>query len=436
VNTGRHALSQRFLRVRALTTSLCEGLRPEDYRSQPEPEVSPPWWSLGHTSWFFARNLLQPAGRYRGEWQRFEYPLNSYYEGLGPRLPRHRRGAVTRPGTEEMLAYRGEVDDGVLDFLLKASEPEFQRLQPVLEIGIQHEQQHQELFLTEILAIRGADPEQLRAPYREAGRDPAARTAQPLRWTPCKGGLVAIGHRGAGFAWDNEQPEHRVFLADFEFGNRLVTCGDWLAFLADGGYRQPLLWLSNGWNQVQEQRIAAPRYWQQRSGSWSEWTLLGERPIDPAAPVCHVSFYEATAFAQWCSAQGGELRGARLPTEAEWEHAARSHGFDAARGNLLDDPPAWERLVPQAAEGRGDGIVQLAGDVWEWTTSHYEAFPGYRPFDGALTEYNGKFMDNQRVLRGGSLATPRDHVRASYRNFWPAWTRFQFSGVRLCRDLT
>lgn len=426
-----------FQRVRGLSLGLMEGLSEADWRVQSMADVSPPWWNLGHTSWFFARNLLHPAGRYRPEWQAFEYPLNSYYEGLGPRLERHRRGSVGRPGTEEVREYRAAVDAAVLAWIDDADPAAFAGLRHVLEIGLHHEQQHQELLLSEILHIRFSDPPELRRPYRLADPVPSAAAeapAVPHRFVPVAGGVVEIGHRGDGFCWDNELPAHRAFLADFALGNRPVTCGEWLQFMADGGYREPLLWLANGWARVQAERWQAPLYWQRRDGGFWHWTLLGWRPVRPAAPVCHVSFYEAEAYARWRSHQDGDARGARLPTEREWEHAARSAGLRPERGNLLDDAAVPDRLVPQPAAAGAAGLQQLAGDVWEWTSSHYEAYPGYRPFDGALMEYNGKFMDNQRVLRGGSLATPRDHLRVSYRNFWPGETRFQFTGLRLCQD--
>jgi len=402
--------------------TLCEPLAPEDYRVQPMPDVSPPWWNIGHTSWFFARNVLHDFGDYTPDFARFEFALNSYYEALGPRLARARRGSVARPTTAEVLDYRSRVDDAMTTLLARGGAEAWPEIALRTVIGLEHEQQHQELLLSEVLAIRAHDPPELRRPYCE----PRARTtapAAPMRFVPVTGGLTVIGAEGDGFAWDNELPRHRAWVDDFAIADRLVTCGEWLEFIAAGGYRQPLLWLSNGWDEVQAQGLQAPLYWEERDGAWWQWTLRGLQPVCPAAPVCHVSFYEADAFARWA--------GARLPTEREWELAAQRFGFAPDAGNLLDDRLEDDAL--QTVPARGDGVRQLAGDVWEWTTSHYEPYPGYRPFRDALSEYNGKFMDNQRVLRGGSFATPREHVRATYRNFWHARTRFQFTGVRLAR---
>lgn len=396
------------------------------------PDVSPPWWNLGHTSWFFARNVLHAFGRYEARWQRFEFPLNSYYEGLGPRLARAERGLVTRPTTEEILAYRREVDEALLALLDDLSDgPELARLSELVAIGRQHEQQHQELLMTEIQHIRWKCPVELRAPYRPRLKlaEPGALDVPPSRFVEVPGGRVEIGNLEGGWAWDNELPVHRAWLEDFALADRLVTNGEYLEFMQDGGYEQPLLWLSNGWAQAKAQGWWAPLYWREREGGWSHWTLAGERAVDPAEPVAHVSFYEAEAYARWA--------GARLPTEREWEHAARRAGFDPAKGVLLDGLED-SALGPTVASGTGalprGAFQQLAGPLWQWTSSHYEPYPGYRPFEGDLMEYNGKFMDNQRVLRGGSWATPRDHIRASYRNFWPADTRFQATGIRLARD--
>jgi ergothioneine biosynthesis protein EgtB len=307
--------------------------------------------------------------------------------------------------------------------LAEAPEEDWERLAFLVYTGIQHEQQHQELLLTEVKHILWSNAAPLREPYRSRRPQTAgSRTAPPeQRWVTVPGGLCEIGNVEGGWAWDNELPVHRFFLADFALANRLVTNGEYLELMADGGYEQPLLWLSNGWAKVQEEGWQAPLYWEEHDGRWQIWTLSGLRDLDPAEPVCHVSFYEADAYARW--------RGARLPTEREWEHAARGAGF--AGENFLDAGV----LHPTAAEANGHvDLLQLGGDVWEWTSNHYEPYPGYRPFDGNLMEYNGKFMDNQRVLRGGSCATPANHIRVSYRNFWPADARFQFTGIRLAQD--
>jgi ergothioneine biosynthesis protein EgtB len=422
----REALRHRFDSTRALSLELCRPLSAEDYRIQSMPDVSPPWWNLGHTSWFFARNVLHAFGRYEAHWERFEYPLNSYYEGLGPRLPRLDRGRVTRPATEEILRYRREVDTS-LRALIEAEPPGkgFDRLAELVEIGCQHEQQHQELLLTEVKHIRWSAPPALRSPYRP-GDPPAHGSAPPHRFVELPGGLVEIGNLEGGWSWDNELPVHRAWLEPFGLGNRLVTNGEYLEFMADGAYQKPLLWLSNGWGQVKAQGWTSPLYWELADGAWNTWTLGGPRPVDPDEPVSHVSFYEAEAYARWA--------GARLPTGSEWEHGARTAGFDPSRGNLLDGLEASPLQPRTASPEDGAALLQTAGELWEWTTSHYEPYPGYRPFDGDLMEYNGKFMDNQRVLRGGSWATPRNHIRVSYRNFWPGDTRFQASGIRLATN--
>lgn len=442
----RRSLRQAFDRVRALSRSLAAPLEDGDYRIQSMPDVSPPWWNLGHTSWFFARNALPEHERERavGAFAGFDYALNSYYEGLGPRLPRDRRGQVAQPATAAVLRYRQAVDDAVRHWIDTCPEAGWAAFATVVAIGLQHEQQHQELLLTEILHIRASAPAELRQAYCRAGTGAAAGGAHGASGAngasgavrrpgalAVAGGVVEIGHRDGGFAWDNELPVHRAFVEDGAFGDRLVTNAEWLAFVEDGGYRDPLLWLSNGWAAVQQHGFAAPLYWERDGARWRRFTLRGLVDLDPEAPVCHVSFYEAEAFARWFGEQVADWRGARLPTEREWEHGARTLGFDAATGNLLDDDVGGSALDVRPARA---GERQFAGDVWEWTTSHYEPYPGYRPFAGALMEYNGKFMDNQRVLRGGSWATPRDHARVAYRNFWPGATRFQATGLRLFRQ--
>ncbi|MDY7095165.1 MAG: ergothioneine biosynthesis protein EgtB [Acidobacteriota bacterium] len=427
----RADLLAAFRSVRATSLRLCEPLAPEDYRIQSMPDVSPPWWNLGHTSWFFARNILQPEGLYQPEDERLEYVLNSYYQSLGPRLERARRGLVTRPTTDEVLRFRATVDGRLERLIEDCPEDRLADLAFLVTTGIHHEQQHQELLTTEIKHILGTNVGPLREAYLEpsaeapaAGDDPG-----PSSFLPVEGGLVEIGNREGGWCWDNEMPVHRSWLDGYALLDRLVTNGEYLEFIQDGGYEDPLLWLSNGWARRQEEGWSHPLYWEQRDGRWWLWTLGGVREVDPAEPVCHVSFYEADAFLRWRGQQDDAWRGARLPTEQEWEHGARTLGFDPAQGNFLDD----HRLHP--APARGSGLRQAAGDLWEWTSSHYEPYPRYRPFEGSLMEYNGKFMDNQRVLRGGSCGTPRDHIRVSYRNFWPADTRFQWTGIRPARDL-
>jgi ergothioneine biosynthesis protein EgtB len=420
----RDELLNRYRETRGLSVELCRPLHPEDYRIQSMPDVSPPWWNLGHTTWFFAKNILEPFGLYSPEDARLEFVMNSYYESLGPRIRRDHRGLVTRPTNEEVFRFRESVDGRVEELIRTASEEDLERLRFLVFTGIQHEQQHEELLVTELKHILGSNVPELREAYRPAppanGHSPAPAT----RWVSFEGGLQEFGNVEGGWCWDNEMPVHKGWLDGFALMNRLVTNGEYLEFMADGGYRNPLLWMSNGWAKVKEQGWTAPLYWEQsgeeEDGRWRLWTLSGVRDVDPDEPVCHVSFYEADAYARW--------KGARLPTEREWEHAARVSGFPGS--NYLDSGA----LHPRPAEANGGGLAQMGGDLWEWTSNHYEPYPGYRPFEGALMEYNGKFMDNVRVLRGGSCATPASHIRASYRNFWAGDTRFQLTGIRLAKD--
>lgn len=438
---SRDLLRRRFDRVRSLSERLMAPLLPDDFRIQSMPDVSPPYWNLGHTSWFFDRNVLGRYGRRPAGFDGLDYALNSYYEGLGPRLPREHRGQVASPSTVVVRDYRAAVDDGVRALLADADDAQLAELAPLLAIGCQHEQQHQELFVTEILHIRWSAPEQLRRGYLEGMRQPErARDPGPLHAIDVAGGETTIGFEAAGrsggadFCWDNELPAHRTIVGDFALANRLVSNAEWCAFVADGGYHDPLLWLSNGWHWRQQHGIEAPLYWQRDGARWLRFSLYGLHELDPHAPVCHVSFYEADAFARWFAAQHDAWRSARLPRESEWEHAAKAAGFDRAGANLLDDDLAVCAFDVRGAEPGRSGLQQLAGSAWEWQQSHYEPYPGYRPFDGALTEYNGKFMDNQRVLRGGSFATPRAQARVTYRNFWAPNTRFQASSLRLLLD--
>ncbi len=431
----RNALLARFLAVRARSERLMSPLAEEDFRIQSMPDVSPPWWNLGHTSWFFAANVLRPNGAEFGDFPGFDYALNSYYEGLGPRLPRAMRGRVAQPSTDDVRMYRTAVDRATIALLRAADEATFVAMHDAVVIGLEHEEQHQELFLTEILHIRWSAPEALRRAYAAPLTRPPSTASSPMRAVDHRGGMQTLGHDGEGFCWDNELPPHPVLVPDFALADRLVTNAEWIAFVEDGGYRQPLLWLSNGWTAVQQSGWQAPLYWQRDGVGWRRFTLRGLVPVEPDAPVCHVSFYEADAFARWYGGQFATWKHARLPRECEWEHAARVSGFDQRGGNLLDEDPMAGAL-DAAPAGSREGVRQLAGDTWEWTLSHYEPYPGYRPFPGALMEYNGKFMDNQRVLRGGSFATPRGQARAQYRNFWPADTRFQATGVRLLLDRT
>lgn len=446
----RDQLLAAFGETRELSRRLTEPLAPEDYRIQTIPEVSPPWWNLGHTTWFFAKNVLEPFGRYTEDDRRMEYCMNSYYVSLGPRLDRDRRGLMSRPTTEEVLAFRRSVDQRMAGLLQEVPESDLGRLEFLVTTGIHHEQQHQELLVTEIKHILGLNDPSLREPYAEAaptGSEGTGDSPRRLRLLPVAGGLHEFGNLEGGWCFDNELAVHRAYLEDFALAERLVTNGEFLEFVEDGGYDEPLLWLSNGWARASAEGWRAPLYWERRDGARRIWTLGGERPLDPAEPVCHVSFYEADAFARWKTTQGDGFEGVRLPTEREWEHAARTAGFPGAGANFLESgklhpaPAAngqGEAPAPEGTGRREDPVRELAqtgGDLWEWTASHYEPYPRYSPFEGALMEYNGKFMDNQRVLRGGSCATPESHIRVSYRNFWAPETRFQLTGIRLAKTL-
>jgi ergothioneine biosynthesis protein EgtB len=381
-----------YAQVRQRSLDLAAPLSAEDCCAQSMPDASPVKWHLAHTTWFFETFLLEAreAG-FRPFHPAFRVLFNSYYNGVGAKHPRPQRGLLTRPSLDEVLDYRADVDARMARLLAEGGDA---GLATLVELGLQHEQQHQELILTDVKHLLAQNP--LFPAYRTAPPGPGAAVA-PLAWIGFDGGMADIGHAGPGFAFDNESPRHRQYLAPFELASRLVTNGEYLDFVEAGGYADPALWLSEGWDRVQAGELRHPLYWVRgEDGAWCEFTLHGLRPLDPAAPVTHVSLYEADAYAHW--------RGARLPTEGEWERAAA-----------------------------GAGLTQLFGECWQWTSSSYAPYPGFRPADGALGEYNGKFMVNQYVLRGSSCATPRGHARASYRNFFPAGARWQFTGIRLAR---
>ena len=412
------ALADRYPAVRSFTTALASPLAPEDQLVQSMPDASPTKWHLAHTTWFFETMVLAPfTPAYRPVDPRYAYLFNSYYEVLGARQPRPRRGAITRPTLDEVHEYRTRVDASMAA-LLGGEAVGDAGLRFRTELGLQHEQQHQELVLTD--AHHGLWTNPVRPPYRSEGAPATPGPAAPLRWLEHPGGLVEIGHEGDGFAFDNESPRHRVHLEPFALASRPVTAGEYRAFIDDGGYRRPDLWLSDGWACMAAEGWEAPLYWERRDGGFFEFTLSGPRPVEDGAPVGHLSYYEADAFARWA--------GARLPTEAEWEVWAAGVPVEGnfAESGLLCPAPA-------PAGGAGDGPSQMFGDVWEWTASAYLPYPRFRPFPGELGEYNGKFMCNQMVLRGGSCLTPRSHIRATYRNFFPAAARWQMSGVRLAR---
>jgi ergothioneine biosynthesis protein EgtB len=407
-------LAARYARVREATLSIAEGLSAEDCAIQSMPEASPLKWHLAHTTWFFETFVLEPAVRgYAAFNPRFRVLFNSYYNTVGEQHPRAERGQLSRPALEEVLAYRRHVD-GAMERFAAAAEP---RWRDLVELGMHHEQQHQELMLTDLKHLLSCNP--LLPAYRPARARPATAAQRPAGWVHFPEGIRQIGSDGLAFHFDNEAPRHRVFLAACDIAARPVSNGEYLRFIEDGGYRRPELWLSEGWDTVRAKGWDAPLYWRARDGRRRSFTLSGERDLDPAEPVCHVSYFEADAYARWA--------GARLPTEAEWECAAAG---EKPEGNFLEDGA----LHPAAAPADAAGLRQMFGDVWEWTSSAYGPYPGYRPAAGAVGEYNGKFMVNQYVLRGGSCATPQSHIRASYRNFFPTATRWQFSGIRLARD--
>ncbi len=414
------ALAEEYQAVRQTTERLCAPLATEDYVVQAMPDVSPAKWHLAHTSWFFETFLLRRHLRgYRPLDERYAVLFNSYYEGVGPQLARPERGHLARPTVAEVYAYRAHVDDAMRRLLDGTPAEAADQLGAVAELGLHHEQQHQELILTDVKYNFAVNP--LRPAYHDRPL-PRVHTTPALRFLLHDGGVHAIGHHGTGFAFDNEGPRHQVLLAPFLLGTRLVTCGEYLAFMDAGGYRRPELWLSEGWRLVRERGWQAPLYWERGDEGWWTATLGGVVPVDPHTPVTHVSFYEADAYARWA--------GARLPTEAEWERAAQDAPWD---GTLLEDE-VYHPLPVRAADASRDAPAQMIGDAWEWTASAYRPYPGFRPLAGALGEYNGKFMMNQMVLRGGSCATPRSHVRVTYRNFFPPETRWQFSGIRLAQD--
>ena len=410
-----NALTTRIRSVRTLSETLAASLTPEDCCAQSMPDASPTKWHLAHSSWFFETFLLATSARYRKFDPSFDYLFNSYYEAVGARHPRSARGLLTRPSLADVMSYRQHITEQILE-LVETRHGELRDMASVLELGLQHEQQHQELIITDIKHLLGSNP-QLPA-YHDVPCQPAS-DAPPLEWLSFQGGLRAVGHTGDGFAFDNELPRHRAFLEPYQLATRLVTNSEYLGFVLDGGYSRPELWLSDGLHLVAEQNWSAPLYWDGRVDDSHVFTLAGLQSLVLQEPVCHVSYYEADAFARWA--------GARLPTEFEWENAATEV---PVMGNLLN----LRRMHPAVAVAEGEPLLQVFGDVWEWTASAYLPFPGYRPAAGALGEYNGKFMCNQMVLRGGSCATPIDHVRPSYRNFFPAGTRWQFTGIRLARS--
>ncbi len=408
IATPTPLLLDRYQQVRQVSEKICQPLAIEDYTIQSMPDVSPPKWHLAHTTWFFETFLLLPyLPGYAVFDPQFGYLFNSYYEAVGARHPRHQRGMLSRPTVAEVYRYRAHVDRAMMELLCIVEHPD---LADLLILGLHHEQQHQELLLTDIKHILALNP--LHPIYRD-DLHPTTFTDSTFQWLKYSGGLYSIGHQGDEFAFDNESPRHQTYLQDYKLGNRLVTNGEYLEFIQTGGYQEAKYWLAEGWATVQAHQWRSPLYWELIDNDWYVMTLGGLQRVDERNPVCHVSFYEADAYATW--------KGKRLPTEAEWEIAT----IDLPQiGNFL----ASDYLDPTPATNLHH---QFFGDVWEWTQSAYLPYPGFQIADGAIGEYNGKFMCNQMVLRGGSCVTSADHIRPTYRNFFPPSTRWQFSGIRL-----
>ena len=415
-NSSPTTLIEGYQAIREASEALCKPLEIEDYGIQTMPDVSPPKWHLAHTSWFFETFLLKPYLKgYREFHPDYVRLFNSYYDQVGEYHPRPQRGFLSRPTVKDIRSYRTHVNEAMQQLLGQTDHSDWTDIETRTVIGMNHEQQHQELLLTDIKHIFASNP--LRPVYRDLPQSSA--TAASLQWIEQPGGLIEIGATGESFAYDNEFPRHKVYLQPFNLASRLITNAEYLAFMEDAGYDRPELWLSEGWKAIKDRRFNKPLYWEQRDGEWWQMTLSGMQLLNPNAPVCHVNYFEADAYANWA--------GKRLPTEGEWESVA---AVNSVEGNLRDAG----YLQPQASET--EGLQQLFGDVWEWTLSAYNAYPGFHAPKGALGEYNGKFMCGQYVLRGGSCVTPANHIRASYRNFFYPADQWQFSGIRLAEDVS
>ena len=411
---------EQYQSVRRFTEHLCEPLATEDYVIQSMADVSPTKWHIAHVTWFWETFLLFPARpAYQSLHPQYAYLFNSYYNTLGQRHCRPRRGLISRPTVKETYTYRRYVDEHVLDLVEQLDEGQLTALAPIMTLGLHHEQQHQELMVTDIKHVFSCNP--LYPAYVE--RVPTSTASIPaVEWVSFPEGVYWLGHEGEGFAFDNEGPRHRQFVQSFQLASRLVTNGEYLEFMEDGGYDNPLLWLSEGWATVQQEEWQAPFYWEKRDGQWWMMTLSGLREVDLAEPVCHVSYFEADAYARWADA--------RLPTEAEWEVAAQGVPVE---GNFVES--GLYHPAPLNVSTTSGKLAQMYGDVWQWTQSSYAPYPNFKPGPGAVGEYNGKFMCNQYVLRGGSCATSRSHTRSTYRNFFPANAQWQFMGIRLAKGV-
>jgi ergothioneine biosynthesis protein EgtB len=413
-------LSNSFSGVRKFSEELTRPLETEDFVIQSMPDVSPTKWHLAHTSWFFETFVLNEVNPdYRSPHPQFNFLFNSYYVQVGERHCRPKRGLISRPTVAEVFRYRRHVDQRILEFLEIANEEQLREIAPVIEMGLHHEQQHQELMLTDIKHVFSENP--LRPAYRGNDTKPSDRLIPDISWIEYPEGVYSIGHDGRGFSFDNETPIHKEYVNTFKLASRLVTNREYFEFIEDGGYKRPEIWLSDGWSTVEANEWNAPLYWEKRNGSWQYFTLSGIRNIAMNEPVCHVSYYEADAYARWA--------GARVPTESEWEIAASNQSIE---GNFVEGDN-YHPIVMSVGTNNRDP-QQMFGDVWEWTRSPYGPYPGYTTLPGALGEYNGKFMCSQIVLRGGSCVTSRSHIRKTYRNFFPPNARWQFMGIRLAKD--
>ena len=409
---------ERYKAVREFTEQLCEPLEKEDFIVQSMPDVSPTRWHLAHTTWFFETFILKPELKnYKTPNELYNYLFNSYYNAVGQQFPRTRRGLLSRPTVKEIFAYRHYVDQAMLELFDTLDEQKLFILESIFVLGLNHEQQHQELILTDIKHVFFQNP--LYPVYRKVELEKSLGTFQELQWTTFQGGQVKHGFTGGGFSFDNETPQHDVLIQPFEISNRLVTNGEYLSFIEDGGYGQATLWLSDGWSLIEKDQWKAPLYWVQRDDKWLEFTLNGLVPLHLDSPVTHLSYYEADAYANWSNA--------RLPSEQEWEHAAQDMEL---KGNFVQS-----QLLQPAPADSASQLSQMFGDVWEWTRSPYSPYPGYKSAHGAIGEYNGKFMSSQMVLRGGSCVSSSDHLRHTYRNFFYPHSRWQFMGIRLARDV-
>lgn len=419
IDSRRESLKQRYCLVRHHTDQICQTLEPEDCVIQSMPDVSPTRWHLAHTTWFFETFVLKQFADYSPVCEEFEFLFNSYYNAVGDQFPRDQRGLLSRPTVNEILEYRDVIDQRMTQYLERDLSWNAGLLN-VVEIGLNHEQQHQELMLADIKHVLSCNP---LYPAHIDG-DLLSIHPPPQRWIEFQEGVHELGHNGDGYSFDNESPRHRVFTEPFELSNRLVTNGEYLQFIEAGGYERPEFWLSLGWNEVNQQAWKKPLYWQHQDGAWLEFTLGGLKKLDASQPITHISYFEADAYARWA--------GARLATEAEWEIASADHPIS---GLSAEDYFGHDAPVHPTHSVDGGKFHSLYGSTWQWTSSSYSAYPGYKPPTGALGEYNGKFMCNQYVLRGSSCATSRDHTRRTYRNFFPPEARWQFSGIRLAQSV-